>query len=106
MDGLIKALYSQRNTRDQLDPPSQRSLVCAQTSLQFRSRDLRAFQDRSAPGTPGIRPVSLEGDKHLLGRRGGPCRASRSMVIVVAAHLKSTRRSSLGIPCTVAPNQE
>src|SRR5258708_4703412 len=34
MDGLIKALYSQRNTRDQLDPPSQRSLVCGQTFLQ------------------------------------------------------------------------
>src|SRR5258707_13824163 len=106
MDGVIEALYSQRNTRDQLDPPSQRSLVCAQTSLQFRSRDLRAFQDRSAPGTPGIRPVSLEADKDLLGCRDRPCRAIRSMVMVVAGHLKSTRRPALAIPCPMAPNQE
>src|SRR5260370_7519275 len=98
MDGVIEALYSQRNSRDQLDPPSQRSLVCAQTSLQFRSRDLRAFQDRSAPGTPGIRPVSLEGDKDLLGCRDRPCPAIPSMVLVVAAHLNRTLLPPLGLP--------
>jgi hypothetical protein len=27
MDGVIEALYSQRNTRDQLGPPSQRPLA-------------------------------------------------------------------------------
>src|ERR1700730_17792721 len=106
MDGVIEALYSQRNTRDQLGPPSQRSLACARTSLQFRSRDLRAFPDRSAPGTPGIRPVSLEGDKDLLGCHDRPCRTIRSMVMGDAAHLKAARRSSLGIPCTMATNQE
>src|SRR4029077_14475562 len=106
MDGVIEALYSQRNTRDQLDPLSQRSLVCAQTSLQFRSPDLSAFPDRCAPGTPGIRLAFHEGDRDLLGCHDRPCRTIRSMVMVVAAHLKSTRRSSLGIPCTVAPNQE
>src|SRR2546430_12736003 len=50
-------------------PP--RSTLFPYTTLfrSFRSRDLRAFPDRSAPGTPGIRPVFHESDRDFLGCR-------------------------------------
>jgi CheY-like chemotaxis protein len=67
------------------------------------------FLDLKLPDAPGDQVFrtakQIEGDRDLLGCRDRPCRTIRSMVMVVAAHPKSTRRSSLGIPCTVAPNQ-